>query len=307
MQGKEPLGAARTSRGARRARKAWPPTGPFAPPARDAAGARGADRRGLRPRPAPDPRHLRRDDDPAARGLGRPGSGGRGCRSDCCDRAHELRRAPGAGASGGRGRRRGRRRRADRAGRLLGSVGRGRVRRRRDPLGDRGRSPSFAASSSARARSTFAPSSERSASSRCSACCSRSCTWRSPTRRHTEFFTGVARSALERLPLLQLHDPHDDRLRQPGPGRNGRASPSRSSRCSSARSSSSRSSPGSSAFGAPAQQRPRRTAPTPDQVGAASPVGTVNPSPSCPRWPPLACCSAFPKGEPQLGRILAGR
>ena len=119
VQGKEPLGSARTSRGAGRARKAWPPTWPLSPPARDAPGARRADRRGLRPRPPPDPRHLRGDDDPAARGLGRPGSGGRGCRSDCRDRSHELRRARGAGTSGRRRCRPRGRRRTHRAGRLL--------------------------------------------------------------------------------------------------------------------------------------------------------------------------------------------
>ena len=34
---------------------------------------------------------------------------------------------------------------------------------------------------------------------------------------HADFFTGVARPEFQRLPLLQLHDAHDDRLRQPGP------------------------------------------------------------------------------------------
>ena len=39
---------------------------------------------------------------------------------------------------------------------------------------------------------------------------------------HSEFFTGAAAPARQRLPLLQLHDAHHDRLRQPRPGRDGR-------------------------------------------------------------------------------------
>ena len=137
MQGKEPLGSARTSRGAGRARNSWRPIWQVSPPARNAPRARRADRRGLRPRPPTDPRHLRRDDDPAARGLGRSGSGCRGWRSDCCDRPHELRRAASAGSFGRGHRRRGGRRRSNRARRLLDPIARGRLRRRRDPLGNR--------------------------------------------------------------------------------------------------------------------------------------------------------------------------
>ena len=39
---------------------------------------------------------------------------------------------------------------------------------------------------------------------------------------HRDFFAGARPCAGQRLPVLQLHDAHDDRLRQPGPGWNRR-------------------------------------------------------------------------------------
>ena len=39
---------------------------------------------------------------------------------------------------------------------------------------------------------------------------------------HSDFFTGVRSSAVERFPFLQLHDPDDHRLRKSRPGRRGR-------------------------------------------------------------------------------------
>ena len=131
--------------GAGRASRARQPTGSGAPPPGDATRARRADRRRLRPRPGPDRVDVRRDDDAAPRGLGRPCRRRRRRRADRDRRVQELRRAPRAGPAGERGRGRGRASGFHRRARRFEPPARGRVRRRRDPAGGSPRSRSCGA------------------------------------------------------------------------------------------------------------------------------------------------------------------